>query len=131
MECDFYGLQKQRWRSIRSQKTEVNELVEENQIPKEEDTEEVLNTPEIITNENIEIEQQDIQTALQKLKNRKSPGQDGIPNELLDYGRESLIQLTKLTQKMFYQQRIPNEWRTSTTILMFKKGDKKHISMEE
>ena len=89
----------------------------------------MLNTPEIITNENIEIEQQDIRTALQKLKNRKSPGQDGIPNELLKYGGESLIQqLTKLTQKIFYQQRIPNEWRTSTTILMFKKGDKKLTS---
>ena len=79
---------------IRSHRKQVNELVETNQIPKEEwinylselYKEEVLNTPEIITNENIEIKQQDKQTALQKLKNRKSPGQDGIPNELLQYG---------------------------------------------
>ena len=71
---------------IGSQKKEVNELVEANQIPKEEwidyrtelykekYTEEVLNTPEIITNGNIEIEQQNIRIALQKLKNKKSPG---------------------------------------------------------
>ena len=59
---------------------------------------------------------------------RKCLGRDGIPSKLLKYGVESLIQLTKLTQKIFYQQRIPNEWRTSTTILMFKKGDKKLTS---
>ena len=60
------------------------------------------------------------------MKNKKSARQDGIPNELLKYGGQHLTEeLTKLIQKMFYQHKIPDEWRTSTTILMFKKGDKK------
>lgn len=33
--------------------------------------------------------------------------------------------LTKLLKKIFDHQRIPDEWRTSITILLFKKGDKK------
>ncbi|XP_030768214.1 uncharacterized protein LOC115891795 [Sitophilus oryzae] len=74
-----------------------------------------------MTNDNVQIEAADIITSLQKLKNRKSPGQDDIPNELLKYGGQSLIQ----QQKILYQHRIPDEWRTSTTILMFKRGDKK------
>jgi hypothetical protein len=31
-----------------------------------------------------------------KLRNQKSPGNDGIPNELLKYGGPKLLELTKL-----------------------------------
>lgn len=138
MESDFYGLQKQIWRFIRTQRKEINELVETNHIAKEtwinylselfksEEIEVEINTPEIVTNDNVQIETSDINIALRKMKNRKSPGQDDIPNELLKYGGPCLIQqLTSLIQKIIYQHRIPDEWRTSTTILMFKRGDKK------
>ena len=138
MESDFYGLQKQIWCFIGTQRKEINELVETNHIAREswidylselyksEEIEVELNTPEIMTNDNVQIEAADIITSLRKLKNRKSPGQDDIPNELLKYGGQSLIQqLTSLIQKILYQHRIPDEWRTSTTILMFKRGDKK------
>lgn len=67
MENDCYGLQKQIWRMIRLQRKEVNELTETNQISKEdwtnyltqlykgEDIEEIENTPEITTNENVKV----------------------------------------------------------------------------
>lgn len=87
------------------------------------------NIYEIITNDNIEIKPQDIQSVPEKLKNKKSHGQDGTSNELLKYAGESLIQpLIKLFQEIMSQHRIPNEWRNSTTILIFKMGDKKLLS---
>lgn len=69
----------------------------------------------------MKVETQDIEQALQKLKNRKSPGQDTITNELLKYGGQTLVQqLTELIQKILDQKKIPDEWRTGTSILMFK-----------
>ena len=124
MEKDFYGLQKQIWRLIRTQRKEVNELVETNHITNEkwidylselfraDNTETELSTPEIVINEDIQIGTTDINAALQKLKNKKSAGQDGIPNELLKYGGQHLTEeLTKLIQKIFYQHKIPDEFR--------------------
>ena len=79
MEKDFYGLQKQIWRLIRTQRKEVNELVETNHITNEkwidylselfraDNTETELSTPEIVINEDIQIGITDINAALQKL----------------------------------------------------------------
>ncbi|XP_057667253.1 uncharacterized protein LOC130900571 [Diorhabda carinulata] len=62
-----------------------------------------------------------MQAVIKQLKNRKSPGQDGLINELLKYGGESLaMQLTTLIKKIVSHQKIPDDW----TILMFKKGVK-------
>ncbi|KAF2879885.1 hypothetical protein ILUMI_26280 [Ignelater luminosus] len=77
---------------MKSQRKKINELVKTNQIPTEnwidhltdlykaEDTEEIINTPEIVVNENIEIEESDVQLALHTLKNRKNPGQGVLLN---------------------------------------------------
>ena len=63
--------------------------------------------------------------ALKKLKNKRSPGVEGITNELLKYGGESIIeQLLILINRMLQSYKIPDEWRISKTILLFKKGDK-------
>lgn len=69
---------------IRSQRIEINKLIEENHISKEilinyltelykvEDAEEILNTPEIInTNNNVEIKTQEVQLTLQTLEQRQ------------------------------------------------------------
>lgn len=66
----------------------------------------MLTTPEIALNENIEDEPHD----MQKLKNRKSVGQDGIPNKLLKYRGECLIQqVTELILEILYQYKNLNE----------------------
>ena len=66
-----------------------------------------------------------MEATLRKLKNRKSPGLDDIANELLKYGGENLNQqLTTSIRNIVSQHRIPDEWRASITILLFKKGDK-------
>lgn len=60
------------------------------------------------------------------MKNRKSAGTDQIQNELLKYGGDRIIeQLATLLTKIFQEERIPDEWRTSILITLFKKGDKK------
>ena len=86
MEKDFYGLQKQIWRLIRTQRKEVNELVETNHITNEkwiyylselfraDNTETELSIPEIVINEVIQIGTSDINAAFQKLKNKKARG---------------------------------------------------------
>lgn len=137
LESDFYGQQKQMWRFIRQQRKEVNELVGTNQIEEStwieyltelfrgDSTQE--NGPQNITiNESTTITAEEVKETLKKIKNRKSPGQDGIPNELLKYGGESLVtEITSLANKILLEQRIPSAWKTSTMILMFKRGDKK------
>ena len=95
------------------------------ELYKKQETEIEPNTPEIIINNDILVEKGDVELALKKLKNRKSAGPDGITNELLKYGGDNLTeQLKILINKIMYHHRIPDEWRNSTTILWFKKGDK-------
>ena len=135
MENDFYRLQI--WRPIRSQRQKAHELINRNRIPKEtwvdylkniygkEHSESDPNNPQIITDDNLVISKKDVKVALKKLKNRKSPGVDGITNELLKYGGESIIeQLLILINKILQSHKIPDEWRISRTVLLFKKGDK-------
>ncbi|XP_048516481.1 uncharacterized protein LOC125502440 [Dendroctonus ponderosae] len=106
LEGDFYGLQKQIWRFIRSHRKEVNELYK------------TTNTEEITINEDATINTSDVENALQNLRSRKNAGQDDIQNELLKYGGQRLTEeLTTLIQKIIYQHKIPDEWS--------KKGDKR------
>lgn len=60
------------------------------------------NEPENVEiNDDTTVEEQDITAALRRVKNRKSPGQDNIPNELLKYGGDSLItEITSLVNKI-------------------------------
>ena len=105
-----------------TRKTWVNYLRE---VYKKQETKIKPNTPEIIINNDILVEKGDVELALKKLKNRKSAGPDGITNELLKYGGDNLTeQLKILISKIIYHHRIPDELRNSTTILLFKKGDK-------
>lgn len=136
MEHDFYGLQKEIWRMIRGQRKEMKELIEVRHIEKDtwidhlkqlhNGTENLTpETPEIVTDETLQIEEQEVEQALKKLKNRKSAGKDGIQNELLKYGGTKLTsELTKFINKIIQESRIPEEWRTSIMILLFKKGEK-------
>jgi hypothetical protein len=62
---------------------------------------------------------------LRSLKNRKSPGPDGIFNEMLRYGGTELtLHLTQVFQQIFKLCTIPKAWKQSTIIPLFKKGSK-------
>jgi hypothetical protein len=84
------------------------------------------NIPETALDTNVEIDSEEVKDTVQKLRNQKSPRSDGILNELLKYrGPKLLEQLTKLLIRIFEEQMIPEEWRMSTLITLFKKGDKR------
>lgn len=80
-------------------------------------------------NTNIEIiiliTEVQITNAIAKLKNRKSPGNDQISNELIQYSGDSLVQeLARLYGKTITLRKVPTEWKKSITIPLFKKCDK-------
>lgn len=124
---------------IRTQRKEINEFTETKYITKEtwikyfrnlhsgEEKEITMeNIPKIVTDNELQIEAADVRRALQQLKNIKSPGQNNIHTELLKYGGQHFDQqLTNLFNQIFQLYIVPDEWRTSTTILMFEKRDKK------
>lgn len=54
-----------------------------------------------------------------------------IPNDRIKYGGpEIIMELTKLFQKIVGYGTIPEEWRTSIAIPMFKKGTKQSTRIE-
>lgn len=101
MEHDFYGLQKQIWRFIRNTRSETNELISTTKISNTEWVEyfsklfhnneaPVLDIADTLT-QDYEISEEQIIQTIPKLKNRKSPAEDGIYNELLKYGGNHYI----------------------------------------
>lgn len=59
------------------------------------------------------------------LKNNKSPGQDGIPNEFYKYSNKEVGNLPrKLFNQIFNSGQFPESWFKSVIIPLFKKGDR-------
>jgi endonuclease/exonuclease/phosphatase family metal-dependent hydrolase len=134
MEKDLYGAQKKVWKMLRNRKKPINELIQTKSITIEQwesyfkelynDNSE-KSTKTLPTNEKVEITETETARAIKKLKNRKSPGIDNIPNELIKYAGTSLAtEINRLFNKILETTSIPNEWRTSVTIPIFKKGQK-------
>jgi len=75
--------------------------------------------------DDIPLSKEDIEKGLRLLKNRKSPGPDGISNEMLKYGgTELILYLTQLFQQIVKLGDIPKTWKESIIIPLFKKGSK-------
>ena len=67
----------------------------------------------------------EVSTAIKKLKNNKSSGEDNIVSELLKYGGPELHrEIHKLITNIWNQEEIPAEWLSSVIIPIHKKGDK-------
>ena len=134
MEHDIYGAQKKVWKLIRRTKKEVNELVTYSKSTIDEwenffrklyrGTSDDLE-PMFAISEDIPLSKEDIEKELRLLKNRKSPGPNGISNEMLKYGgTELIIHLTQLFQQIVKLGDIPKTWKESIIISLFKKGSK-------
>ena len=66
----------------------------------------------------------EISYALNKVKNYKSPGVDGITNEQLKYGESALVhQLEHLFTKVLEDEVIPEDWLKGVIVIIGKKGD--------
>lgn len=140
MEHDLYGAQRKIWGMLRNRRKEIAEYTKTVQIDEEtwvEHFTKLHNTrrgqdrdrhiEEDGNTETSEITIQMVKEAIKNLKNRKSPGQDEIPNELLKYGGPKLVkELTTLFNKITTTGKVPAEWKKSITIPVFKKGDKRN-----
>lgn len=74
------------------------------------------------------ILEREVEIIVKNLKNNKAKGSDGIVNEQLKYGGEILLkQLTILFNGIIQKQKIPQNWRYSNIILLFKKGNRHKI----
>ncbi|XP_022161478.1 uncharacterized protein LOC111027411 [Myzus persicae] len=71
---------------------------------------------------------EEIQYAIQTLKNNKSPGDDKIAAELLKLGGQNLTKnLNDLIQQIWIKEKIPKEWNESLICPIFKKGNRNKV----
>lgn len=60
-----------------------------------------------------------------KLRNRKAPGKDNIPAELVKYGGTSTITaIHKIIQQIWTEEILPEDWKEEVICPIFKKDDK-------
>ena len=71
----------------------------------------------------------EVENALGQLKSNKTPGDDGIINECLKWGKTELTStITDLFNKIIETEEIPTQWQTSTIILIHKKGNRDDLN---
>jgi hypothetical protein len=63
-----------------------------------------------------------------QLKNNKTPGEEGVINEVLKWGEQYLDSITALFNRILVTEIIPQQWFTSIIILLHKKGAKDDLN---
>ena len=67
--------------------------------------------------------------AIEKLKSHKSPGIDQIPVELIQVGGRTIFcEIHELIISIWNKEELPEEWKESITVPIYKKGDKTDCS---
>ena len=67
----------------------------------------------------------EFESAIDKLKNHKSPGINGIPAELIKAGCGTMyLEIHKLITSIWKKEKFPEEWKESIIVPIYKKGDK-------
>ena len=70
----------------------------------------------------------EVETALKKLKNGKTIGNDQVNIETLKAGEGTIAKaLAKLYTKCISERRIPTTWKNAKMVIIFKKGNQKDI----
>lgn len=66
---------------------------------------------------------EEVEKALNKLKNNKAPGSDGIPAELIKNGGRCLVSyLHEIVKDIWTHEKMPKEWEISLICPLHKKG---------
>jgi hypothetical protein len=66
----------------------------------------------------------EVETAIAKLKNYKSPGSDQIPAELIQAGGEILLSaIHKLINSVWIKKELPDQWKMSIIVPVHKEGE--------
>ncbi|KAK6035599.1 hypothetical protein COOONC_26896 [Cooperia oncophora] len=72
-----------------------------------------------------QIEEWEVEHALRQMKPGKAPGPDRISVDFLKSASRTVIkQLTRRYNRYMDAQEIPDQWKTSSTVLLFKKGER-------
>jgi hypothetical protein len=67
----------------------------------------------------------EVKNIITQLKNNKTPGEEGVINECLKWGEQDIKDpITTLFNRILVLEIIPQQWFTSTIILLHKKGTK-------
>jgi len=62
------------------------------------------------------------------MKNRKSPGGDGLTAEMLKWGGEKTrMELSKLFSMCLRKSEMPSSWYNAIIVWLYKKGDKERV----
>jgi CO dehydrogenase/acetyl-CoA synthase beta subunit len=70
--------------------------------------------------------------AIEKLKRHKSPGIDQIPAELIKAGGRTICsEIHKLINLICHKKELPEEWKESITVPIYRKGDKRVVVIKE
>ena len=91
-------------------------------------TEEIPQVRPTITNVRFEelpdITVEETNAAVDEMKNKKSPGEDGVPIEAINVGGDTLLKtITALFNKCLELEKIPKAWENAVITLLHKKGD--------
>ena len=71
----------------------------------------------------------EVELAIEKLKSRKSPGIAQIPAELIKAGGKTIhSKIHKLVISIWNKEVLPEEWKESIIVSVYKKGDKRDCS---
>ena len=71
----------------------------------------------------------EVELATEKLKSHKSPGIDHIPAELIKAGGRTIRnEIHKLIISIWNKEELPEEWKESIIVPIYKKGDKTDCS---
>jgi hypothetical protein len=71
----------------------------------------------------------EFELAIEKLKSHKSPGIDQIPKEIIkEGGRKIPYEIHNLTITIWNKEELPEEWKESFIVPIYKKGDKTECS---
>lgn len=67
----------------------------------------------------------EVAAAIKQLKNNKAPGDDSLPGELFKAGGEKLVEtMFGLIVRIWSEEKLPKEWKTSVICPLHKKGCK-------
>ena len=71
----------------------------------------------------------EVRTAISSLKNNRTPGDDGITNELLKHSTPEMVKsITEVFNEILTSEEIPKQWTTNTIILLHKKGTRDDLN---
>jgi hypothetical protein len=71
----------------------------------------------------------EVEMAIEKRKRYKSPGTDQIPAELIKAGVSKICsQIHKLINSIWNKENLPQQWKESITVPVYKKSDKTDCS---